>query len=332
MRNKKRRGPGQCARALALAAVLILAGMGGSKALKPIQAEAAQETVTYESPVFTGDGETFRPKEMLERDGKQYRLVSTRIKSAVKEGVLTYASASVPYALEGNQEPPETAWITIKDDSTGKEYEREVPRQELVEKSSYWEDDFKFLVSVSGYDADSFWIGETELPADAELSEYGNELLDFLELPKDCYRVEAVVWIGESYEKDGILCRDAEARGSRLIRNVEVKYGGQVRTPEVKGKQYIGIYEELMPETEESREEQDTAGIQTEEKETVSEEESSVGEPEAENETEEGLLYWIKNHLTIVSVGGGFLLLLLAAGLLLWMSARKREGSLPEQG
>lgn len=325
MKIKKKRGPGQCSRALTLAAVLILAGAGGRKILNPIQIWAAQKTITYESPVFTGDGEEFRPRETLERDGKQYRLISARIKSAVKEGSLTYASASVPYVLEGKQEPPGTAWITIKEDSTGKEYEREVPCQEIVEKSSLWTDDFKFSVTVSGYDADSFWIGDTEIPAGAELSDYGNELLSSLDLPNDCYQVNEVVWIGESYEKDGILCRDAEARGSRLIRNVEVKYGGQVRTPEIKGKQYIGIYEEAMPETAESREEPDTSKIQTEETKNRSDEISAVSGPEADSEPSAGLLYWLRSRLTVVTVGAGFFLLLFLAGLLLRLSNRKKS-------
>lgn len=339
MKNKRLRGPGQSARTLALvfalalafvlalAVVLILAfarifsWMEGREMLSPIQAWAAQETVTYESPIFTDDGENLRPKEILEREGKQYRLVSTRIKSAIKEGTLTYASASIPYVLEGNQEPPETAWITLKDDTTGEEYEREVPCQEIREKDSLWTDDFMFLITVSGYDADVFWIGDTEIPANAELSDYGDELLRYLGLPKDCYQVKEVIWKGESYEKDGILCRDAEAKGSKLIRNVEVKYGGQVKTPEIKGKQYVGIYEEIVPETEESEPEM-TEPEKEEIEETVSEE-SAVSEPEETVGAARQILYWLKNHLTVVTIGAGFFLFLLAASILFWMFCRK---------
>lgn len=327
MRNKKLKGPGQSASALALvfplalAFVLMLSWMEGREMLSPMQAWAAQETVTYESPIFTGDGEGLRPEEILEREGKQYRLVSTRIKSAVKEGTLTYASASIPYVLEGNQEPPETAWITLKDETTGEEYEREVHRQEIKEKDSLWTDDFMFPITVSGYDADSFWIGDTEIPADAELSDYGNELLRYLGLSKDCYQVKEVIWKGESYEKDGILCRDAEAKGSKLIRNVEVKYGGQIRTPEVRGKQYVGIYEEIVPETEES--EPETTETEKEEIEESVSGEGAADEPEEAEGAAKQLLYWLKNHLTVVTIGAGFFFFLLAAVIIFGLSCRK---------
>ena len=46
------------------------------------------------------------------------------------------------------------------------------------------------------------------------------------------------------------MFRNATAGGSKLIRNVKAKYGGQIRTPDLEGKQYIGIYEEVLPETE----------------------------------------------------------------------------------
>lgn len=289
---------------------------------------AAQETVTYESPVFTGSGDQLRPAETMERGGKQYRLISVRIKDAVGGGILTYASAGIPYMMEGRQEPPETARITLEDELSGEEYEREVPLQEIREKEAFWSDDFHFSVTVSGYDADSFLVGDTEIPAGADLAAYGNELLDYLGLPRDCYHVEKVNWSGESYEKEGALCRDAQAEGSKLVRNVEAIYGGQVRTPEIEGKQYIGIYEEIISEPEGSEE-------------TLSEETKTGEQPAEAAEARypallpasevrpdgplEKIIYWLRDHLTVVTVSGGFLLLLLAAGLLLWLSGKKER-------
>ena len=286
---------------------------------------AAQERITYESPVFTDAGKACRPEEILEQGGKQYRLISTRIRDAIGGGVLTYASASIPYTLEGRQEPPETVWITLKDDITGGEYEREVPRQEIVEKESYWSDDFQFPVTVSGYDSDYFLLGSEEIPADMDLADYGDELLQYLGLPADCYRVEDVVWNGESYENGDTLCRDAVALGSKLIRSVDVKYGGQVRTPEVKGKQYIGIYEEVLPETEAEtepdRDETSAAQAGANQAETVA---PAFPAPAASQEsTAEKILHWLREHLTVVTISAGLLLFLLAAGVLLWLSGKK---------
>lgn len=282
----------------------------------------AAETITYEGPVFTENEENFQPEEILEQGGRQYRLVSSRIKGAVKEGTLTYALASISYTLEGREEPPETAVITLKDEATGKEYEREVPRQGMEEKSSAWLDDFKFQVTVSGYDADVFYLGDVEIPADAELSGYGEEFLEYLGLPLDCYRVNEILWIGEKYEENGMICRNAEARGSRLVRDVAVKYGGQVRTPEIKGKQYIGIYEEIVPETEATEE----SSIRV--REIAREETEDVHLPEAmpEKAPLEKLFYWIREHMTVVTLSAGFFLLLFLAAILFWLSVRKRKG------
>ena len=57
-------------------------------------------------------------------------------------------------------------------------------------------------------------------------------------------------WDGEPYVDGEVMLRNATAGGSKLIRNVKAKYGGQIRTPDLEGKQYIGIYEEVLPETE----------------------------------------------------------------------------------
>ena len=54
------------------------------------------ETLTLEGPVFTDAGQAQELKEILERDGKQYRLVSRRIRQVSQGGTMTYASVTVP--------------------------------------------------------------------------------------------------------------------------------------------------------------------------------------------------------------------------------------------
>ena len=49
---------------------------------------------------------------------------------------MTYASVTVPYVLEGRQDPPETARVTLTDEQTGQEYEREIPKLETEETSA----------------------------------------------------------------------------------------------------------------------------------------------------------------------------------------------------
>ena len=281
------------------------------------------ERITYESPVFLGTGEAYAPEETMEQGGKTYRLLSSEVRAARKSGQLTFAAASVPYALEGRKEPPGTAVIQLEDQASGLAFEREVPLLEIIERGTEWSEDFRFSVTVSGYGADVFWLGETEIPGDAELSQYGGELLMYLGLPEEYYRVDEVSWEGEPYEQEGTLYRNATALGEKLIRNVEVRYGGQVRTPDLDGKQYIGIYEEVIPETEPEETEEPE---ELEATELVLESEPETDHPEPERQTVfEKLLQWLESHLTVIKFGVCFFLGLGGVILLLWLTSKSKN-------
>ena len=238
-------------------------------------------------------------------------------------GVWTYVSSGVPYELEGRQEPPETAVILLNDERTGRDYERELPRIEVIEKERVWKDDFFFSLTVSGYGADIFLLGDTEIPADADLSLYGDIFLEYLGLSEECYRVNQIEWNGESYECDGVLCRDALASGEKLVRYVVVKYGGQVRLPDVPGES-----EEQHTETEEI--------VEIETKEESVEETTAVSETEDETETleirveerefwKEKIGKWIREHLSVVTVSLVFLVILILTVVLLIVSGKKKK-------
>lgn len=301
---------------------------GASKEIGELREEEQDreepETITYESPVFLGDGEEYKPKEWMEQGGKTYRLVSTNIRRTKKEGELTFLSSESSFELEGIEEPPESAVITVTE--TGSEYERQVPLLEIEELQVFWLDDFCFSVTVSGYGADTLKLGDYEIPGDAELSDYGKELLESMGLPEEAYRVEAVSWKGEPYEKEGVMFRDAEASGSRRIRKVTARYGGQVRTPDLDGKQYIGIYEaieetvETIPETgktEQTRQE-------TEEARDFRQEELPAPSAQPPGVLDR-LINWLIRRRTVVAVSMMFFLVLAAGGWLFVRSFYRKE-------
>lgn len=289
----------------------------------PVYAESSKEVRDLEVLVHTGvfymDNEVpVYPDLVLEQNGRSYRLISTELKETTKEGALTYVAANIPYELEGAQEPPETTIITLKDESSGMEYEREVTCLEILEQEIVWKDDFNFPITVSRYDADTFWLGDLEITGVTNLVDYGEELLKYLGLSPECYRVENVQWIGESYEKDGIIFRDAVATGEKQVRMVQVKYGGQIRTPEIQGKVYESIYEEII----------DTENVE----EKLSEAKELFGtmdgtEEDVSPKTEISLLEQIRNflweHTTIVKVSLGFIVFLIVAAAFWWFSGKK---------
>ena len=277
-----------------------------------------KETLIYESPIFTDGGEAFIPEETRSEGEKEYRL-SKRIRNAKKAGEITYAQVTIPYDLEGDDTVPETADVPLIDEESGTEFERELSLVDVEETSRSWSDTFSFSVTVSGYGADSFYLGDMEIPGDADLADYGEKLLELAGLYRVYYRVDRVEWDGEPYMDGEVMFRNATAGGSKLIRNVKAKYGGQIRTPDLKGKQYIGIYEEVLPETENKTENAPEAEI-------VSRAEEETDPPDLlRTSLAERIIEWLESHVTTITVSIG-ILFFLAAGIWLFVKTGKKPG------
>ena len=273
----------------------------------------------YESPIFTDGGEAFIPEETRIEGEKEYRLVSKRIRNAKKTGEITYAQVTIPYDLEGDDTVPETADVPLIDEESGTEFERELSLVDVEETSRSWSDTFSFSVTVSGYGADSFYLGDMEIPGDADLADYGEKLLELAGLSRVYYRVDRVEWDGEPYMDGEVMFRNATAGGSKLIRNVKAKYGGQIRTPDLKGKQYIGIYEEVLPETENKTE-------NAPETEIVSRAEEETDPSDLlRTSLAERIIEWLESHVTTITVSIG-ILFFLAAGIWLFVKTGKKPG------
>ncbi len=276
-----------------------------------------RETISYLGTVYAERKLVVYPEEILVQEGNQYRLVSAELKEVPMEGILTYMSVVIPYELEGTLEPPETTKVTLLDERTNETYQRDVECLDMEEKRMVWDDTFEFSITISDVDAEYFWLGDLEIPADSDLSLYGTQFLEMLGLSEECYRVHSVEWVGERYEKDGVYCRDAIGKGEKRIRFVDVTYGGQVRTPETIGYRYESVYEKI---------------------ENLSGEETYEAERPIEEKDEEHLhLYnqktlfeqikqFVQEHLTIVTVSVLFLgAIFVCLGIL--VSSRKKEPS-----
>ena len=104
-----------------------------------------------------------------------------------------------------------------------------------------WEDDFSFTLTFHSCQADTYELGGIEISSDPdsdrpELQRYESELLEMLGLPEAHYRITDYAWAGEAYQDEGgALCRDACARGERLVRDCQAVYGGEVVLSPKKG-------------------------------------------------------------------------------------------------
>ena len=284
------------------------------------ETEEGKAVLTYESPIFTDGGERFVPEETKIENGMEYRLVSKRIRNAKKAGEMTYAQVTIPYDLEGNDTVPVTADVPLIDEESGTEFERELSLINVEEISRSWSDTFSFPVTVSGYGADSFYLGDMEIPGDADLSDYGEKLLELAGLSKEYYRVDRVTWDGEAYMEGEVMHRNATAGGSKLIRKVKAKYGGQIRTPDLEGRQYIGIYEEVLPEAESEPESRAETKTESHTEWIPADSANSVNLSLADR-----IVQWLENHVTTITISAAVLILLAAGIWLLVKTGKKSE-------
>ena len=72
---------------------------------------------------------------------------------------------------------------------------------------------------------------------------YEKELLRLIQAGDEDYQVESVSWDGEAYEdENGIRCRNAVAKGRKLVRDCRVSYVGSAVFPEEMGVRYVSAY------------------------------------------------------------------------------------------
>ena len=283
------------------------------------ETEEGKAVLTYESPIFTDGGERFIPEETKIENGIEYRLVSKRIRNAKKAGEMTVHILISSY-LYGNDTVPVTADVPLIDEESGTEFERELSLINVEEISRSWSDTFSFPVTVSGYGADSFYLGDMEIPGDADLSDYGEKLLELAGLSKEYYQVDRVTWDGEAYMEGEVMHRNATAGGSKLIRKVKAKYGGQIRTPDLEGKQYIGIYEEVLPEAESEPESRAETKTESHTEWIPADSANSVNLSLADR-----IVQWLENHVTTITISAAVLILLAAGIWLLVKTGKKSE-------
>lgn len=194
-----------------------------------------------------------------------------------------------------------------------KEY---VPVKSVQALREYWTGDFEFPVLFYVYDAEYYELGEYRIPRREDapgLEGYEDGLLKTLGLEEEDYVIEKVTWSGEAYvNEEGILCRDAVARGRKRLRDYEVVYG---------------MEEELEPDVSAAYPEEMQMMVDAPDQ--VVRVTGTVDDEGAGNKD-----FWsILKRVTVVTVAAGLVLLILLLVLLLcmklvkWYRDRKREKS-----
>lgn len=223
-----------------------------------------------------------------------------------QQETVTYVSSEIAYELEGGQEAPEHAALYLNGEAEGKTQELSLVGGKEVYRE--WKDGFCFPITVTGYDGDIFLLGDVKIDAGEELLHYKKEFLEYLGLSEDYYQIDEIQWTGETYEREGMLCRNALAKGKKLMRYVNARYGGNVR-----------LLKKAMEEVTETLEEETETALEPESRENVLE----IAEQELS--LFDKILRWFKEHLTIVSVSILFLLGIILS--IFWILKSKKEES-----
>ncbi len=322
MKDKGSRIDKRKSKQVCLVIVLALVAMVFCHSCTPPDAVYAAENDVSDSmrqmvikgPVFSDITDVIEPDLTLEQGGITYYLVDTELAEVSVEGIMTYVSASVPYELEWKQAPPETTIVTLYDQRTESEYKRELSYLDMKETEVLWEKNFSFPMTVYGYDSDNFQLGEMLISKDEKLIHYADDILESMGLSKEHYHINTIEWIGEAYEREGKIVREAMAEGEKKVRYVDVTYGGEIKTPNTTGYQYISTYE--IPEKETSINKSTNISI-TE----AFMEEANIAE------SKDGLLeqvrHFLREHMTIVTISSLFILFL-AGMIYLWHTSKHR--------
>lgn len=213
------------------------------------QPEVKAETVSIQTELtYDNESENALPAETIHRDGTTYFLIHSEIQSVVSEARSEYGKATINYNdVEYIDEIPGMGDVKITDTVTGKEYVKTMPRSGYTVIGEHWTDDFSFPIKIYSVDADYYMLNNTLIPKDSDLSQYGEIFLDYLGLSADNFRVNNVT-MGETYEDNGELVRDAVAYGSRRTVDVSATYEGSFTIPQETAWYYDCVYSSVQPD------------------------------------------------------------------------------------
>lgn len=222
---------------------------GKSYLLSSVSVEVLNEELTegayvfYDSPAFVDETRAEKPESTLLLEGVPYALKTFDIKEATVVGRTEYIKSEVAFdGIEWLEDVTQTSEITVTDATTGQEITMTMPFIKVVESQEIWVDTFEFPISISGYDADYFMLGNTMVSKSDDLVAYKDSFLSYLGLSNTKYKITSIEWNGLEYTQNGTVYRNATAYGQKKIYNVTALYGGDASLPAADGYQYHCIY------------------------------------------------------------------------------------------
>ena len=211
--------------------------------------EVDPDTLELVSDAFMeGTENEHLPEEIIERDGKKFKEKSKKLDQTEAEEFTVHKKETEEITVEAAVDIRPTREATYTDRASHRIADTTLELTQKEEIASFWDDDFRFRIRITDYDAPAYVLGDSEIPNGADLNDYKALFLSELKLDPDFYTIESVTWDGEPFTENGHLFRYALASGKKLKKTFALTYEGDVTYPAVDGYRWLIEYEEIVPE------------------------------------------------------------------------------------
>lgn len=252
-----------------------------------------------------------------DRKGNQFELERYEVKEIPEHMADRHMEKQVVYpAVEGAEGFPQS--IGVQEELSGGPADGELFIRDARITKEEWQDGFEAPVLFHAYGADEYQAGSIVIDGSDVLASAVSaqeEILGIMGLSAGEYRILSMEWAGEPFEDDeGQMCRQAMARGQKLVRDYEVTYEGTVSLKEPVSYELEMVYRPVRPSQIWVDEEQPDVY------------ETDQGPGTARPSRESPLWYWVRSGF-VITVGAGLVgigvgILILSAG---WLKKRRRE-------
>lgn len=264
--------------------------------------------------------------ETIEQDGITYSLAGVE-KQVTGVGARTqYQEESVHFdSLTKDDAIPQTIDSTVTDPVTGAVINVTLNQTSKRVVSTASSDEFSFDVTFYVTNGRYFRYRDNIITYDEttpNLMQYSAQMLEDLGLDSDVYDISSIDWDGDAYTQDGVLCRKAVARGSKVINDYEVVYGNNVTLP-ANNDAYVWVakYEAVVNEPDAATAYDITATATYSDGDNSNS--KSDGAAVSEKTEKTTFATYIQNHPAVVAGVSFFVIVLLVILFIIFLKIRK---------
>lgn len=208
------------------------------------------------------DKRRYKPEKEINYKGKKYVLKNSQIKKVDNKDDIKLIHKEVIFTnVENDKKLPNIIKTAIK--INGNKIEGKEINLVYVDKKDInqrWTNNFRAKLSFVDYDSDEFLFEDKIIKKEnalEELKKQDKKILNILNLDDKFYKIDNIAFDKEEFIKNGVVYRNANIYGSKLVKDVVVKYESSLDLKEYKNNDIVEIkevYEEQKPEKKEKNE------------------------------------------------------------------------------